>query len=159
VTARIRPLELADRPAVSGLIEAVLAEFGFTVAICGVDRDLAEVVERYGRTGDDGVAAAGFWVAEIDGAVVGTVAVRAKEGQTCELKRLYLRLDQRGAGLGQSLYEHAETFARGAGYARVWLTSSRRFARAHRLYQRNGFGLVESLDNEWEDDVYEKWLR
>jgi GNAT superfamily N-acetyltransferase len=84
--------------------------------------------------------------------------VRPKEGATCEIKRLYLRADLRGAGLGQALYEHAERFARAAGYARIWLDSSRRFARAHRLYRRNGFVLVESLDNDWEDDVYEKTL-
>ena len=29
-------------------------------------------------------------------------------------------------------------------------------AKAHRLYERNGFALVESRDNEWEDDVFEK---
>jgi putative acetyltransferase len=159
MTACIRALELADRSAVRRLIVEVLAEFGFTAEICGVDRDLAEVVERYGGAGEDGAPIAGFWVAEIDGAVVGTVAIRPKEGRTCELKRLYLRPDQRGTGLGQRLYDHAESFARGAAYERVWLDSSRRFARAHRLYQRNGFVLLESLDNDWEDDVYEKWLR
>jgi GNAT superfamily N-acetyltransferase len=86
------------------------------------------------------------------------VAIRPKEGRTCELTRLYLRPDRRGAGLGQRLYEHAEAFARRAGYERIWLDSSRRFVVAHRLYQRNGFRLVESLDNDWEDDVYEKPL-
>ena len=34
------------------------------------------------------------------------------------------------------------------------LDSSRRFRGAHRLYLRNGFRLVEQLDNEWEDDVF-----
>jgi GNAT superfamily N-acetyltransferase len=152
MTARIRTLEPRDRPAVRALVDEVLGEFGFTSQVGGVDRDLEEVRDRYGGT------QAGFWVAEIEGAVVGTVAIRPKQGRTCELKRLYLRADQRGTGLGQRLYEHAEAFARAAGYDRIWLDSSRRFARAHRLYQRNGFVLVERLDNDWEDDVYEKTL-
>jgi GNAT superfamily N-acetyltransferase len=149
---RIRSYLPEDRAAVRALIEPILAEFGFAGATGGMERDLEEAAARYGAPG------AGFWVAELDGAVVGTVAVRPKEDGVCELKRLYVRADLRGAGLGQALYEHAEAFARAAGYQRIWLDSSRRFAGAHRLYRRNGFVLLERLDNEWEDDVYEKRL-
>jgi GNAT superfamily N-acetyltransferase len=150
----LRALETADVPTVTQLVSEVLAEFGFTAQVGGVERDLREVRERYGGT------TAGFWVADLGGTVVGTVAVRPKEeGRTCELKRLYVRPSHRGTGLGQRLYEHAEAFARAAGYERIWLDSSRRFARAHRLYERNGFVLVERLDNDWEDDVFEKDLR
>jgi GNAT superfamily N-acetyltransferase len=152
--ARIRDLEVGDVPAVTELVVGVLAEFGFAAQVGGIERDLQELRDRYRGT------TAGFWVADRAGVVVGTVAIRpAEEGRTCELKRLYLRPDQRGAGLGQRLYEHAETFARGAGYERIRLDSSRRFGRAHRLYQRNGFVLLESLDNDWEDDLFEKDLR
>lgn len=152
MTVRIRELEAADVPAVRRLVEETLAEFGFRSEVGGVDRDLQEARERYGGR------AAGFWVADDEGSVVGSVAIRPKDGTTCELKRLYLRSDRRGAGLGQRLYEHAEAFARAAGYERIWLDSSRRFGKAHALYRRNGFVLVESLDNDWEDDVYEKHL-
>jgi GNAT superfamily N-acetyltransferase len=117
-----------------------------------LELDLAEAHQRYAG------ARAGFWVAEIDGEIVGTVAIRPKEGATCEIKRLYLRKDRRGAGLGQALFDHAEAFARGAGYEAIWLDSSRRFAKARRLYGRNGFVLLEELDNDWEDNVYEKRL-
>jgi len=153
VSVRVRNLEPGDLPEVRGLVEQVLAEYGFAAHVGGVDADLREVRERYGGE------RAGFWVADADGAVVGTVAVRPRDGATCELKRLYLRPTERGRGLGQALYDHAEAFARGAGYERIWLDSSRRFALAHRLYLRNGFVLVEHVDNEWEDDVYEKTLR
>jgi GNAT superfamily N-acetyltransferase len=149
---RIRAYTPDDRAAVLRLVEAILAEFGFASQTGGVDRDLREAHERYagGR--------AGFWVAEIDGEVVGTVAVRPKGAATCEIKRLYLRGDRRGSGLGQALYAHAEAFARAAGYERIWLDSSRRFTGARKLYERNGFVLLEELDNDWEDNVYEKRL-
>jgi putative acetyltransferase len=152
VPIRIRDLEEADLPAVQALVERVLGEFGFTAQVGGVERDLREARDRYGGR------AAGFWVADEGGEVVGSVAVRPRDGATCELKRLYLLPERRGTGLGQRLYEHAEAFARSAGYERIWLDSSRRFARAHGLYRRNGFVLVASLDNDWEDDVYEKIL-
>jgi hypothetical protein len=65
----------------------------------------------------------------------------------------------RGLGIGQLLYMHGETFARSAGYEKMWLDSSRRFTQARRLFERNGFVLVEELDNDWEDNVYEKASR
>jgi putative acetyltransferase len=148
----IRPYEARDHAAVVGLVRDVLTEYGFAFQVGGVEEDLAEIGGRYG--GERG----GFWVAEMDDEVVGTVAIRPKDGTTCELKRLYLRPTKRGAGLGQALYAHAEAFAHAAGYERIWLDSSRRFTKAHRLYERNGFALIEQIDNDWEDNAYEKRL-
>jgi GNAT superfamily N-acetyltransferase len=148
----LRAYRAEDQAAVIALVRSVLAEFGFTAKMEALERDLTEAHARYAGE------RAGLWVAEIEGEIVGTVAVRPKEGATCEIKRLYLRPDKRGAGLGQALYAHAEAFARGAGYQKIWLDSSRRFARARRLYERNGFSLLEELDNDWDDNVYEKTL-
>jgi GNAT superfamily N-acetyltransferase len=60
--------------------------------------------------------------------------------------------------VGRALYDHAEAFARSAGYGRIWLDSSRKFAEARKLYERNGFILLEELANEWCDNVYAKDL-
>jgi 2'-hydroxyisoflavone reductase len=150
----LREYEPGDESAVVALVRGVLAEYGFAAEIGGLERDLRELEGRY-REGR-------FWVAHLDGELIGTVAIRPKdvtaEGRRCELKRLYLRADARGLGLGQRLYEEAEAFARSSGYAKLWLDSSRRFASAHRLYERNGLVLIERLDNDWEDNVYEKAL-
>ena len=153
MTTRIRAFVAEDVAGVARLVVSTLAEFGFSSQVGGVEKDLASVPAHYRGP------RAGFWVAEDEGAIVGTVAIRPKQEGTCELKRLYVRADCRGTGLGQRLYRHAEEFARAAGYDRIWLDSSRRFAKAHRLYVRNGFVLLESLDNDWEDDVFEKRLR
>ncbi len=147
----IRPITRADVPAVVDLVKEVLAEHGFDTNIGGVGADL-EAAERYARAG------AGFWVAELDERIIGTVAVRPKDERTCELKRLYVRRGDRGHGAGRALYAHAEAFARAAGYDRIWLDSSRRFVQARRLYEKSGFVLLEEVDNEWEDNVYEKRL-
>jgi GNAT superfamily N-acetyltransferase len=149
---RIRDLAPDDLPEVVRLVTEVLGEYGFDAQVGGIEQDLRGAPERYGGE------RAGFWVGNVDGALVGTVGIRPKDAATCELKRLYLRPGQRGRGLGQTLYDHAEAFARRAGYDRIWLDSSRRFTQAHRLYRRNGFVLVEHVDNAWEDDVYEKTL-
>ena len=149
---RIRDYEARDHAAVVALITTVLAEYGLPTELGGLQRDLDAIVDRYeARRGR-------FWVAADDADIVGTVAIRAKEESVCELKRLYVRPSHRGTGLGQRLYEHAEAFARSAGYQKIWLDSSRRFGKAHRLYERNGFTLTAQLDNDWEDNVYEKAL-
>ncbi|HEY8087252.1 MAG TPA: GNAT family N-acetyltransferase [Polyangiaceae bacterium] len=153
MTAHIREFVADDVAGVARLVLGTLAEFGFTSNVGSVEGDLASVPARYPAP------RAGFWVAEDEGAIVGTVAVRPKDATTCELKRLYVRADCRGTGLGERLYRHAEAFALAAGYTRIWLDSSRRFTKARALYLRHGFVLVESLDNDWEDDVFEKRLR
>jgi len=152
MTVHIREFVADDVDGVARLVVSTLAEFGFSSQLGAVERDLSSVAETYCRP------RGAFWVAEDEGAIVGTVAIRPKGAGTCELKRLYVRADCRGTGLGERLYQHAEAFARGAGYERIGLDSSRRFAKAHRLYLRNGFVLLESLDNDWQDDVFEKTL-
>ena len=146
----IRAYRKDDYEAVVALVTSVLAEYGFTAHVGGVRKDLAAI--------EDGYARGGFWVAEIDGAVAGTVAIRPKDAATCELKRLYVSRSFRGRGVGGALYAHAEAFARSAGYERIWLDSSRKFASARRLYEKNGFILLEELANDWCDNVYEKRL-
>jgi hypothetical protein len=66
----IRNYTLADAEPVLALIMSVLAEYGFAPEIGGVHRDLEVVAIWYDRD------RAGFWVAERDGALVGTLAVR-----------------------------------------------------------------------------------
>jgi GNAT superfamily N-acetyltransferase len=149
----IRSYEPADRAGVVALIVKTLAEFGFTADVGGLEEDLAAIEERYVAS-----KRGGFWVAMESGRVVGTVAVRTKDVTTCELKRLYVSDQARGQGLGQKLYARTEDFARSAGYHRIWLDSSRRFTGARRLYERNGFVLLEELQNDWEDNCYEKLL-
>jgi GNAT superfamily N-acetyltransferase len=156
---QIRDYAAGDLPAVLTIIEAALVEHGFGTNVGGMRRDLETIEGRYDHK------RAGFWVALSPGGssgtsaeVIGVVAVRPKDDRTCELKRLYARPDFRGKGLGRALYEHAEAFARAAGYERIWLDSSRRFKEARKLYERSGFVLIEELDNDWEDNVYEKWL-
>ncbi|MEO7094859.1 MAG: GNAT family N-acetyltransferase [Polyangiales bacterium] len=141
-----------DRPAVAALVLSTLREFGLPDQLGSIEADLDAFAERYCPP------RGAFFVAELDEAFAGTVAIRPKNESTCELKRLYLHGTARGRGLGQRLYEHAEAFARAAGYTTIWLDSSRRFSQARRLYERNGFVLLDELENDWEDNVYEKRL-
>jgi putative acetyltransferase len=142
----IRLIQKEDRIDVVRLVDRVLCEFGFVGKTASLEKDL-DATEH-------------FWVAEIDGVICGTIAVRKIEDDdhTCELKRFYVASEYRGRGIGRALYAHAEDFARRASYARFFIDSSRRFVKAHAIYKQNGFVLLRELDNDWEDSEYEKWL-
>jgi hypothetical protein len=43
-------------------------------------------------------------------------------------------------------------------YSKMWLETSRRQTAARVVYERNGWTLLESIDNAWEDDLMGKDL-
>jgi putative acetyltransferase len=80
-----------------------------------------------------------LWVAERDGAVVGSVAILPDEERSVELKKLYVSSGVRRLGLGARLCELVEAEARARGVTTVMLWSDTRFEDAHRLYEGRGY--------------------
>ncbi len=75
----------------------------------------------------------------VDGGAAGCIAVRAWEGRTCEMKRLYVRSTYRGRGCGVFLAERAIEWAGKAGYTRMVLDTLPSMGTAQQLYERLGF--------------------
>jgi putative acetyltransferase len=71
--------------------------------------------------------------------VVGCAAMRPFDGDTCEMKRLYVRPSHRGHGIGRMLAEAAVSAARDAGYAHMRLDSLPWMEAAIALYRGMGF--------------------
>jgi ribosomal protein S18 acetylase RimI-like enzyme len=70
---------------------------------------------------------------------VGLVALRRRDADRCEMKRLYVRDAARGTGLGRRLAERIIAEARARGYREIWLDTLPVMQDAQRLYVRLGF--------------------
>ena len=78
-------------------------------------------------------------VAREGGERVGCVARKRLPDRACELKRLYVRRDGRGRGLGRALAEAAVAEARRLGYATLRLDTLPAMKAASAIYASLGF--------------------
>jgi putative acetyltransferase len=74
----------------------------------------------------------------------GTIALRRLDPKSGEVKRLYLRRQFRGLGLGRRLLEAIVDRAAALGYQCLFADTLPSMTDALRLYERAGFGRVEA---------------
>lgn len=85
-----------------------------------------------------------LFLALIDEKPAGCIALRKIGNDICEMKRLYVRDDARGTGLGKMLIERLIEEAKTIGYKRMRLdTLPDKMPKAVRLYQSYGFQKIE----------------
>jgi molybdopterin-guanine dinucleotide biosynthesis protein A len=113
------------------LVSDTLAEFGFT-ADPELDADLADPPAVY-----DAV-----WIAARAGRVMGSVALRRLGPDEVELKRMYLRPELRGQGVGRRLLDTALGWAREHRIRTIRLDTTERMEAARHLYEAHGFARV-----------------
>lgn len=81
-----------------------------------------------------------LFLASIDGKTAGCIALRELEDGICEMKRLFVREDFRGSGLGNKLVEKLIDEARSEDYKKMRLdTLPDKMAKAAALYESHGF--------------------
>ncbi len=138
---RVIPMKLIqaqsekDIRSVRELFEEYAAALGINLCFQNFDRELAELPGEYvPPTGRLLLAFAD------DDQISGCVALRPIGDETCEMKRLYLRPDFRGQGLGRKLAQAIINEARQIGYERMRLdTLPGKMDQAIAMYRSFGF--------------------
>ena len=123
---------------VKDFVLGVLKEQGFEFDP-NKDFDLDNIDKHYLQS------SGAFYVGIVDGAIIGTSAVRRIDNNRCEIKRIYVRKDFRGRGFGRELFLKALEFA-GQNYSVAVLKTDARLTDAIGLYLKNGFSVAGEED-------------
>lgn len=102
-------------------------------------KDLENIYKYYIENGGN------FWVAvddEID-AIVGTVGILKLDKTSAEFKRFYVLKEYRNRSIGYELYRIAESYAKNKNLKNLYLASGKNLEKAHRIYNKNGWELVD----------------
>ena len=105
------------------------------------EQELSHLQEKYG--GADGR----FYVALAEGRVVGCIALRRFDKESCELKRLYVLPEFRGCGIARGLTRRLIADARDMGYRRMLLDTLPFLRGAMALYESEGFYRVDRYND------------
>ena len=124
-----------DIEQVRALFREYEAWLAYDLCFQGFEAELASLPGKYAPPSGR------LYLAEVDGALAGCVALREFSPGIAEMKRLYVRESARGAGVGRSLAVRLVADARAIGYAAMRLDTLRggKMAAANRLYEALGF--------------------
>jgi putative acetyltransferase len=115
---------------------------GFSLCFQNFEKELAEL------PGDYAPPRGRLLLAEYEGQLAGCVGLHPLQAEICEMKRLYLRLQFRGKGLGRSLAEQIIAEARQVGYKRIRLDTVEPFMKdAVAMYRKLGFREIDPYCN------------
>jgi putative acetyltransferase len=135
MTAEIVAASPADLDTIRRLFREYEAEIGVDLCFQGFEQELAELPGSYapplGR----------LLIAKSGDEVIGCVGLRPlkTDATICEMKRLYVRPNHRGTGLGRQFVERIVSEAHDAGYSAMRLDTLQNMTAAQDLYRQMGF--------------------
>jgi len=131
-------IELAtDLDAVRALWKEYWGSLGFSETFQDFGVELQTLPGKYSLP--RGALALAF----IEGKPVGTIALRPLTDTACEAKRLYVRPEYRGQGIGRSLLNWVIQHARSLGYATLRGDTLPIMSDALRMYRNMGFVVID----------------
>ena len=121
-----------DHDAVVALVFDTLRSYGIQPDPQGLDAD----VVRFGTIDDPSIAE---FVAELDGHVVGSIALRDRSDSTGHISKFFVDAAERGHGIGRRLLELSVAQARRRGLRELDLETRSQFEAAVHLYESTGW--------------------
>ena len=118
-----------------------------------VATELSEFLRRFKEERD------GFWVANVDGRIVGSIAIDGlnHDNKGAHLRWFIVAPENQGQGIGKILIEEAIEFCREKRFGRIYLWTFAGLDAARHLYERYGFRLCEQCEgNQWGKTVTEQ---
>lgn len=135
----IEPLTPADQPAARALILAGLEEhWGWLDP--SLNPDLDDMLTSY--------AGAVFLAAKLDGALIGTGALIAKNEGVGRIVRMSVDKAHRRGGVGSRILRALLDEARALGYGKIVLETTETWDDAIGFYLRNGFRITHHADGD-----------
>ncbi len=90
---------------------------------------------------------------------LGVACLKELAGKTGEVKRMYVRPEFRGQGLGKALLQRLIDEAVSIGYTHLRLDSARFMTEAHHLYRSMGFTEIEPYEgSEIPEEFHSYWM-
>ena len=124
-----RPAKVDEMELVRTLFREYQAHLGIDLCFQGFEAELAGLPGKYKA----------IWFAEVEGKIAGVVALRPLEEGIGEMKRLFVRPEFQGRGLGKALAEKVVEGARHEGYRALRLDTLSTMETAVALYRKMGF--------------------
>ena len=100
--------------------------------------DLAHIEQSYLRR-----RGSNFWMAELEGQVVGCIGAYRRDEEEVEIRRLAVDRSARRKGVASRLLDEAEEFCRDAGYARTIVWTSNHMSAAIGFLKHRGYHELE----------------
>jgi len=140
----------ADIAVARTLFKEYEQSIGVSLCFQNFDQELANL------PGDYAPPSGRLLLVRVDDQIAGCIALRKLDDSTSEMKRLYLRPEFRGRGLGESIVQTLIHEAKLIGYSKIRLdTIPGRMDQAINLYRSIGFKEIPAYyDTPFDDTLY-----
>ncbi len=131
------PASNKDVDEIRDLIFSILKEYGLSPDPENTDSDINDIEKSYFQSGGY------FEVLKSDGKIIGTWGLYPEEESTFELRKMYLKKEARGRGLGKQMMNRMLEKARELKCERIVLETASVLKEAISMYKKYGFEKYE----------------